>query len=154
MIANEKLLFTALGEYGRREVPGPESDPSILSWIRRFFPSVKDDGEVNWCGIFMSEIARRACAEQPRRPFVARSWLLVGLSVATPLPGDVVIFWRGGRTSWKGHVGIFCRQDGERIWVLGGNQASEVNIRPYHASKLLGFRRLQIIENEDENVLG
>ncbi len=25
----------------------------------------------------------------------------------SPLPGDIVIFWRGSPASWEGHVGIF-----------------------------------------------
>jgi len=75
----------------------------------------------------------------------ARSWLLFGMNVDTaPEPGDVVVFWRGSRDSWLGHVGFFLgfSKNGQRIYCLGGNQGNQVSVSAYPAENLLGFRRL------------
>lgn len=153
--ANEKLLFAALSEYGRTEQPGAKSDGVILSWIRRYFPGWLDDSTLSWCGLFMAEIAERVCTEIPQNPAIARNWYAIGEKVKDePMPGDVAVFWRGSPNSWKGHVGLFCRWEENKIYVLGGNQSNRVNIQAYPDSQLIGFRRLSIIEDENENLLG
>ena len=151
--ANERLLFMALSEYGRREVPGSKSDGRILSWIRSVFPLATDDSKVPWCGLFMREIAERVCAEIPDGPALARNWLNVGERVDNPIPGDIVVFSRGS-SGWQGHVGIYCNDNNKTVHVLGGNQKNAVNIAEYRRDRVLGFRRLKIVSNEDANLLG
>ena len=58
-----------------------------------------------------------------------------------PEVGDIAVLWRNDQKGWQGHVGFFVRQDGSRIWLLGGNQSNEVNIQDYQGSQLLGYRR-------------
>ena len=52
------------------------------------------------------------------------------------------LFWRESRNSWKGHVNIFIREEGDLIHCLGGNQGGLVQIVKYKKNRLLGFRRL------------
>ena len=37
----------------------------------------------------------------------ARSWLKWGHEPQAPKPGCIVVFWRGSRTAWEGHVAIY-----------------------------------------------
>jgi len=84
---------------------------------------------------------------------LARSWLGVGrvVSLATAQPkNDVVIFQRGGggeqpgpeNMTAPGHVALFSYAEGNRIWVLGGNQGNSVSLAPYGRERVLGVRRL------------
>jgi len=75
----------------------------------------------------------------------ARSWLNIGEEVKEPQAGDVVIFWRESKNSWKGHVAIYVNHSENKKYIncLGGNQSNKVCIRAYKAEQLLGFRRLE-----------
>jgi hypothetical protein len=37
-------------------------------------------------------------------------------------------------------VGFYVRTEGERVLVLGGNQANQVCVRPYATSRVLAYR--------------
>jgi uncharacterized protein (TIGR02594 family) len=73
----------------------------------------------------------------------ARSWLKVGEVVTEPKLGDVVVFWRESKSSWKGHVGLYINHDTNYIYCLGGNQSGSIRITPYPIDRLLGYRRLK-----------
>lgn len=102
-----------------------------------------NDDETPWCSIFLNWCAKKAGFERTGKAN-ARSWLNVGRKVDIPEPGDTVIFWRGSKDSWKGHVGLFMGygEDEDVIFSLGGNQGNQVSITEMPANQLLGFRRL------------
>ncbi len=70
----------------------------------------------------------RASADSCMQALHERSFdtLVLGLPIDIPEFGDVVVFWRERRDSWKGHVGFFhgFSQDGTRVYCLGGNQGN------------------------------
>lgn len=103
---------------------------------------VKDD-ETAWCAAFVGAMLKRANMPHTGK-LNARSYLDIGEEVplSEAVPGDIVIFSRGDPDGWQGHVGFFVRRAGAHIEVLGGNQANQVNIKRYPASRLLGVRRL------------
>jgi len=73
---------------------------------------------------------------------LARSWLNWGRSTKNdPLPGDIVVFWRGSKSGWQGHVGFWLGESKDHIYTLGGNQRDAVNVRAYSKVKLLDVRR-------------
>jgi hypothetical protein len=75
------------------------------------------------------------------RAAAARSWLAWGRKLDKPTVGCVVVFWRGKRDGWQGHVGFYAgRAKNGDILVLGGNQSDAVSIRPYPMERLLGYR--------------
>jgi uncharacterized protein (TIGR02594 family) len=127
---------------GQREVPGVESNPAILRWLRRVAGWPEDDA-TPWCSAFVNAMAQDAGYEISRS-LAARSWLQVGKPVAMleAVPGDVVILWRGSRDSASGHVGFYVRRDADHVWLLGGNQADAVSVAPYPLDHVLGIRRL------------
>jgi len=128
---------------GTREIPGAEDNPLIVSWLRMAEPWVSDD-ETAWCSAFVGAMAELTGYETTGK-LNARSWLEAGdgIELRDARPGDVAVFWRSSPASWKGHVGFFVEQDGDKIKVLGGNQGNKVSIASYPRTRLLGVRRIK-----------
>ena len=142
----KKLLAIAMSQYGVTEIVGKRHNPIILDYFKQIGHSWVQTDETAWCSAYMNWVALIAGMERTGK-LNARSWLTVGQKIDNPKQGDVVIFWREKKSSWKGHVGLFIgyTHDKKGIYVLGGNQNNMVNIKRYPTSRLLGFRRLQNI---------
>lgn len=118
------------------------SNPKVLAYFRDAgHPEVKDDATA-WCAAFVGAMLHRAGLPNTGK-LTARSYLEIGRQIdrKDAQEGDLVIFERGGST-WQGHVGFFVKDLGDRITVLGGNQANAVSLRSYDAKGLLGIRRI------------
>ena len=137
------LLKIATAELGVSELEGNEHNPRILQYAREVDLDWYENDETAWCSIFINWVAMKAKFIRSKKPN-ARSWLNVGFPVENPEPGDIVVYWRGSKSSWKGHVGIFLGfdQSRQRIYTLGGNQGDSVSISGYSVDRLLEFRRL------------
>ena len=140
---NTQLFSEAIKYYKVREIPGKKHNPLIVEWTKSVLAWATDD-EIPWCSTFLNAMADAAGLEKSSKAN-ARSWLQVGIEIDNPIVGDVVVFWRESKKSWKGHVGVFVgfSEDGKNILVLGGNQGNEVNISKYPIYRLLGYRRLR-----------
>ena len=69
--------------------------------------------------------------------------LKLGEEVKEPKKGDIVVFWRESKNSWKGHVGFFKEFTAHgQVVCLGGNQNNSVCYRTYSADRVLSFRRV------------
>jgi uncharacterized protein (TIGR02594 family) len=137
-----RLLTEALKLYGTAEVPGPNDNPSILAWARKVgLEKIYRDDETAWCGLFMAYVTLQAGWTVPLNPLGARNWLEFGTEQKVPMLGDVLVFWRGKKTGWSGHVGIYVGEDRDAFHVLGGNQADTVSIKRIAKNRLLGARR-------------
>ena len=104
---------------------GVNIDPATRAWCADFVNATLSQGGLEGTGSGM-----------------ARSFMDWGQAVDTPQRGDIAVFSRGDPNGPSGHVGFFdsFNPDGS-INVLGGNQDDSVNISPYSADRLLGFRR-------------
>ena len=141
------LIKTITDELGVKEISGIKANPQILKYAKEAgFADYKSD-ETAWCSLFANWVADQTGLERSRS-LAARSWLNVGIPIDLSEPGDVVVFWRESRTSWKGHVGFFMdySQDQTRIYCIGGNQKNQVSLSAYSKDKLLGFRQLRKID--------
>lgn len=140
----KNMLEIAVKEYGVKEYPGATAhNPRIIEYMREAgFDFIED--ETAWCSIFINWCAKKAHLQRSYKA-TARSWLDVGrvLKEEDVISGDIVVFYRGTKDGWRGHVGIFINKIGDNIYVLGGNQKDMVCIEPYSAKKLLGYRRLK-----------
>lgn len=139
---NESMIFLASSMIGLKEISGQENNPEIVRMFSEIGHSWVKDDETSWCSCFVNWLALKCNASKSGK-LDARSWLSVGIATEYPEPGDVVVFWREKKDSWKGHVGLFLgyAKNGD-IYCLGGNQNNEVNISIYPAMRLLGFRKL------------
>ena len=140
------LITIALGQIGIKEFSGKRDNPEVLKYFHDLgFDSQKIKDETSWCSAFMNWVAKTAGYEFSGG-LNARSWLKVGKKIKNPQVGDVVVFWRESEKSWKGHVGIYLREDSLKIYVLGGNQKNQVCVQPYWKAQLLGYRRISPIQ--------
>lgn len=142
LTTNEKVIQKASSFLGMQEISGIEDNPKIVGMFKEIgFSWVKND-ETAWCSCFVNYIAKRLNLPYSGK-LNARSWLGIGEKTIDPKPGDVVVFWRESRDSWKGHVGFFMgySHSGD-IFCLGGNQKNEVNITLYSKDRLLSFIKL------------
>lgn len=137
-----EILRIALTQYGIREWSGANHNPEVVKYFTEAGFDVKND-ETSWCSAFICWCVQKA-GLQHTRSLAARSWLTWGEKTFEPALGDIAVLWRNDPQRWQGHVGIFVRQDGAKIWLLGGNQADGVNIQSYDGTQLLGYRRAAV----------
>lgn len=104
-----------------------------VSWI--------DPREIPWCGAFVATCHRIASPgiDLPENPLGARNWLKFG-EPCDPVFGATLVFWRGSKSGWSGHVGFYAGEDATHYHVLGGNQSNAVTITRVAKSRFLGAR--------------
>lgn len=136
-------IIIALSQYGKAYVPGAKNNPDVLRYFTDIGHAEIHNDDTAWCSAFANWVAIKAGLPHSGS-LAARSWLSVGQDVKVPALGDICVFWRISPTSGFGHVAFFIRDDGDSIWVLGGNQSSlgEVCIEKVSKSKLLGYRHI------------
>jgi len=125
---------------GVAETAGRESNPVILAWAEGLDLDYAGD-DIPWCGLFVAHCMRIGApdAELPANPLGARNWLQFGRRVSPEL-GAVLVFWRGSKSGWKGHVGFYLGEDANSYFVLGGNQSDAVTVARISKHRLLGAR--------------
>jgi uncharacterized protein (TIGR02594 family) len=140
---SHSLITKALEFYGLREIAGDEHNPTVLKFFKETGHKNIQSDEVSWCSVFISYCVKSLEGKYPTSA-TARSWLSYGKKVTQPKPGDIVIFWRESKNSWKGHVGIFLgfSSDKTEVITLGGNQDDAVQIINYPKNQVLGYRRV------------
>ena len=142
---NSSALKVAAREIGQKEVVGSGNNRQVV----KYHAYARKDNNVSkgladsvpWCASFVCFVLENS-GMASTNSMQARSFLNWGRSTRSkPLPGDLVVFWRGSKDSWQGHVGFFLEETSSYIYVLGGNQNDSVNVSRYSKSKLLDIRR-------------
>jgi uncharacterized protein (TIGR02594 family) len=131
---------------GLKEGPGEEIDnQTLLDWGEDLDVHFPNDS-VPWCGLFIAHcIASTLSAEPlPTNPLGARNWARWG-APCPPQIGALLVFWRGKRDGWQGHVGFYAGEERSgatttHFHVLGGNQDNQVCVAKIKADRLLGVR--------------
>ncbi|MER9883088.1 TIGR02594 family protein [Mesorhizobium sp. M0118] len=135
-----RWLARARTYVGMREIPGPKTSSTIARWLDALKAPSRDD-ETAWCGTFVGAVVSESGLPPIANPWGARRWLNWGVPLKRPAPGAVVVFWRGSRTGWSGHVGFVVGKDrAGHLMVLGGNQGDMVSIKPFTVDRVLGYR--------------
>ena len=114
-------------------------NPRVLAYYKEAgVPQTRD--EVPWCAAFVGAVLAR-CGVQGTGSLLARSYESWGQAVALSeaRPGDIVVLSRGA--PWQGHVAFYDRMDGDKIYLLGGNQGNQVNITAYPVARVVAVRR-------------
>lgn len=133
------IINIALKEYGTWEWKGESHNPQVLKYYHEIGHKWVNDDETPWCAAAANWVLLKAGYAITGR-LNARSFLDYGVPLEQPLPGCVVVFSRGNPNGPFGHVGFYINQIGNDIYVLGGNQGNQFNIKPYPADRLLGYR--------------
>lgn len=153
---NERVLAIAAKEIGVKEVPGKGNNPQIVNYHRYATVDNKNgmDDSVPWCASFVAYCLEHAGMGSTNKKN-ARSYLAWGVSTKhNPMPGDIVVFWRGSRDGWMGHVGFLVEKkiNGD-MYILGGNQNDQVNVKLFRPTQLLDIRRSSKHRKMTENDL-
>jgi len=139
---NKMILLKAISQIGVGEIAGKKSNKQIETY-HKFSTKNNDRGSnesVSWCSSFLCWVVE-TCGFHSTNSKMARSYEKWGEKVTTPIPGDIVTFWRKSLKSGYGHVAVFLLKKGKYIYVLGGNQSDEVNVTRYKTDKITGFHR-------------
>lgn len=125
---------------GVREKPGAASNPIIMDWADDLDLHYSGD-DVAWCGLMVAHCIGATLPEEPlpTNPLGARNWLKWGREVE-PTVGAVLVFCRGKRDGWQGHVGFYAAERKDAYKVLGGNQSDSVSEAWIAKDRLLGAR--------------
>lgn len=125
---------------GTAEAAGAVNNPLILDWAKQAGMAYGAD-EIPWCGLFAAHCLKTALPGEPlpANPLLARQWAGFGREAA-PQPGAVMVFWRGSKAGWTGHVGFYWAEDDSHFHILGGNQSDRVSIARLARSRLLAAR--------------
>lgn len=144
----EQLLKIAFNELGTEEIVGNQDNPEVIKYAKETGIKGITNDEIAWCSTFVNWVAWKAGLQYTKKAN-ARSWLNAGTKVTSPEPGDIVVFWRESRQSWKGHVGIFLgfSADKKRVYCLGGNQGNRVSVSAYRMNTVLSYQRLAEVDN-------
>lgn len=114
---------------GLKEDTSAGSNEQILQFARDLQIPYFDD-DVPWCGLFVSHCIASQLPQEPlpTNSLGARQFERFG-DKAEPQTGAVMVFWREGRDSGKGHVGFYVGEDRNGNYLLlGGNQGDQVSI--------------------------
>jgi uncharacterized protein (TIGR02594 family) len=138
--ANQIILTEGFKMLGITEVKGyTNNNPIIVQWLQKLIPSASRD-EISWCGASMYHLATKTnCIIKGDKPLqVARNWYNEGELVTEPKPGDLVVLWSGHPTrSWRGHIAIWLNEHNGYIWMMGGNQNNQWNVKAYPSYRVL-----------------
>lgn len=114
----------------------------LRAWLKRDGRTLGNPGSLPWCGDFCATAMRIGLPDEEmpgpvgENPYWAKNWIHFGRRLSDPMLHSVVVFTRDG----GGHVGFAIGQDAKDLYVLGGNQANEVNVSRISKSRLIGSR--------------
>ncbi len=120
-----KTLEKAFSYLGTEEVKGRIHNKDIIKMFADVGHQWVKNDETAWCAAFVG------------------SCLDFGSPTAKPKLGDLVVFWRGNKNGWQGHVGFYLNEHKGYIYTLGGNQSDSVCVKKYPKTKVLGYRTYQ-----------
>jgi uncharacterized protein (TIGR02594 family) len=134
-------MVLARSQLGTKEEPGDDDDnPEVQKYFKSTSLGMAQDS-VPWCAAFVGY-----CLSEAGTPGSgganARSYMQWGKATKKPQYGDVVVFWRGSKDGWLGHVAFFVEDQGDTIKVLGGNQHDCVCYAEYAKDHILGYRTI------------
>jgi uncharacterized protein (TIGR02594 family) len=137
-------LRRAKQEIGVKEIPGPKHSIRVLSYWELSKLPFRDD-ETPWCAGFVGAMLEDVGIKSTRSG-MARSYATWGQPCG-PVPGAIVVFWRGSKTGTAGHIGFVVGKDqAGNIMTLGGNQGNAVTIAPFSPARVLGYRWPSAVE--------
>lgn len=125
---------------GLKEISGKKSAKEILEMADTLDIDYDDD-DIPWCGLFVGHCIASALGDEPipPNPLGARNWNKFGINCKSQV-GCVLLFYRGKKTGWQGHVGFYFAEDSHHYHVLGGNQSNSVNVVKIGRERLIASR--------------
>jgi len=144
-------LNVALAEMmaGNGEVGGNNMGPHVRKYLNGIIAPPAD-----WCAGFVSFCFKNSGHPMPfkytlgardlLRQMRSRGFGATPSDANPPLPGDIIVWWRGSPSGWQGHVGIVHSYANGLVRTIEGNKTPKVNSFVYtlrSIDRLLGFAR-------------
>jgi uncharacterized protein (TIGR02594 family) len=122
------------------EIPGLQSHPDVVKYFTATDHPPAGD-ETPWCGAFVAWCVANCgdpAVEQsvPKGSANASSWLKWGSPSPARHRGAVAVMLLGGQD----HVGFVTRWEGEKVFLLAGNQGGGKVCELPAAGELMGMR--------------
>ncbi len=126
---------------GVSEYSGALTNPKIEEMFSLSGSPWVHSDETPWCAAFVGACLRLSGFRSSNN-LGARSYLNYGAPLEEPVPGCIVVFWRGDpNDTSRGHVAFLDHVDDKYVYALGGNQGNMVQVRPYDRNRVLAFRQ-------------
>jgi uncharacterized protein (TIGR02594 family) len=120
----------------------PEHAKTLSAFFKKAGGLDVDPATTAWCAAFLNSVLG-ASGIKGTGSLLAQSFLKFGTTVSKPTKGDIVVFERGPRGGWQGHVGIIAGvNENGTLQVLGGNQSGSTSIQTFKTDRVLGYRRI------------
>lgn len=137
--AGPRWLVFARTLVGQKEIKGPKHNSVILRMWEAIKRPYRND-ETPWCAACVGYCLEESGIRSTRSE-AARSYQNWDVKLDKPVVGCVVVFWRGNRNGFSGHVGFVVGvQANGNLLVLGGNQGDQVSIRAFTKDRVLSYR--------------
>ena len=150
--ASPQILVQAKSLLGTKEIVGVIHNKTIMSWAKGLgLEKIYTSDEIAWCGLFMSEVCKKAGVETnltPKDSLWALNWSKFGTKQSVAMLGDILTFKRNG----GGHVGIYVGGDDTCYHILGGNQSNMVCVTRIEKSRVNSIRRTSWKSKQPSNV--
>lgn len=148
---NSTIVKVAASQLGIKEIAGDQHNKAIVQYAQDIGATWINDDETPWCGVFVNWVLKESkygFSSSAR----ARDFETYGVETADPEPGDIVVFYRDGLESGKGHVAVFLGYNVEKthVFCIGGNQGNAVSIAKYGTDKITCFRRASAVVETTE----
>lgn len=137
------LVAIARTQLGVTEIPGEESNQTILGYAKELGVSWYKNDDTAWCALFAGWVIKRA-GYKPSGSLMAKSYLNWGKAAteADIVSGNVIaVFHRGKPGAATGHVGFVTRVTEKSLYILGGNQSNKVSEVLFSKTNLLALRK-------------
>jgi hypothetical protein len=148
-------LQVARQELGNGETTGDNRGPAVKKYHA---VGGANEGD-SWCASFVSfcfdtgnpgkmPYKATAGARDTLAKFKAKGWTYTASVDNPPQPGDILVFWRGSKTGWMGHIGIVEAYENGIVTTIEGNKGPFKSVvRRYtytlgQIDKLLGWGRV------------
>lgn len=135
-------LSIAYSYIGTKEYKGKGTNPKLAELFKGSGTGVKDD-DIPWCAAFIGAVFVRAGLPVPKAFDASLNWRTYGVKSVKPVVGAIVIFHRKPS---GGHIGLIVKISdcGNFVYVLGGNQNDEVNIRKFDLRERQAYFRIPL----------
>ena len=148
-------LKVARDELGKGESGGDNQGADVMKYHAVTGAKAGD----SWCASFVSYCFNQgnpgnmpynptAGARETLKRFKDTGWTYEASLDTPPRPGDIIVFWRGPKTGWMGHIGIVeSYQNGILTTIEGNKGPFKSVVRRYtytlgQIDKLLGWGRI------------
>jgi len=138
----QKIVSIAQAEIGKGETTANNCGEDIRKYLR-------GKENLSWCGGFVVWVLEQAGVSEPSSLSAKAIYNQAKeKGLFEPQAGDLIVFWRGKKSDWRGHIGIVSKVSEKKIFVIEGNKGSfpakvsEFEYPKDNVPKLLGYIRI------------